>query len=78
MLDCFIDGLIDTLKVFPFLLISFYIIEILEHTINSNKRLESSGKYGPVFKTDRIYNNIYSAARTWTSKIHEQGIRDGT
>lgn len=48
MLDCFIDGLIDTLKVFPFLLISFYIIEILEHTINSNKRLESSGKYGPL------------------------------
>ena len=48
MLDCFIDGLIDTLKVFPFLLISFYIIEILEHTINSNKRLESSGKYGSV------------------------------
>lgn len=48
MLDCFIDGLIDTLKVFPFLLISFYIIEILEHTINSDKRLESSGKYGPV------------------------------
>lgn len=48
MLDCFIDGLIDTLKVFPFLLVSFYIIEILEHTINSNKRLESSGKYGPV------------------------------
>lgn len=47
MLDCFIDGLIDTLKVFPFLLISFYIIEILEHKINSNKRLESSGKYGP-------------------------------
>lgn len=48
MLDCFIDGLIDTLKVFPFLLISFYIIEILEYKINSNKRLESSGKYGPV------------------------------
>ena len=48
MLDCFIDGLIDTLKVFPFLLVSFYIIEILEHTINSNKRLESSGKYGSV------------------------------
>ena len=48
MLDCFIDGLIDTLKVFPFLLISFYIIEILEHKINSNKRLESSGKYGSV------------------------------
>ncbi len=48
MLDCFIDGLIDTLKVFPFLLISFYIIEILEHKINSNKRLESSGKYGPI------------------------------
>lgn len=48
MLDCFIDGLIDTLKVFPFLLVSFYIIEILEHKINSNKRLESSGKYGPL------------------------------
>lgn len=48
MLDCFLDGLIDTLKVFPFLLISFYIIEILEHKINSNKRLESSGKYGPI------------------------------
>ena len=48
MLDCFLDGLIDTIKVFPFLLVSFYIIEVLEHKINSNKRLESSGKYGPI------------------------------
>ena len=69
MLDCFIDGLIDTLKVFPFLLVSFYIIEILEHKINSNKRLESSGKYGPVLGSllgiipqcgiDSIATNLY-------------------
>lgn len=48
MLDCFLDGLIDTLRVFPFLLVSFYIIELLEHKINSNKKLEHSGKYGPI------------------------------
>ena len=49
MLDVILDGLIDTIKVFPFLLISFVIIEILEHKINSNQKLEKAGRLGPLF-----------------------------
>ena len=49
MLDVLLDGLIDTIKVFPFLLISFIIIEILEHKINSNQTLEKAGHLGPLF-----------------------------
>ena len=49
MLDVLLDGLIDTIKVFPFLLISFIIIEILEHKINSNQKLEKAGHLGPLF-----------------------------
>ena len=49
MLDAILDGVIDTVKIVPFLFISFFIIEILEHKLNSNKKLEKAGKLGPVF-----------------------------
>ncbi len=49
MLDAILDGVIDTVKIVPFLFISFFIIEILEHKLNSNKKLEKAGKLGPLF-----------------------------
>lgn len=49
MLDAILDGVIDTVKIVPFLFISFFIIEILEHKFNSNKKLEKAGKFGPLF-----------------------------
>lgn len=49
MLDAILDGVIDTVKIVPFLFISFFIIEILEHKLNSNKKLEKAGKFGPLF-----------------------------
>lgn len=49
MLDAILDGVIDTVKIVPFLFISFFIIEILEHKLNSNKKLERAGKLGPLF-----------------------------
>lgn len=49
VLDAILDGVIDTVKIVPFLFISFFIIEILEHKLNSNKKLEKAGKFGPLF-----------------------------
>ena len=50
MLDIIQDTLIDSLKMLPFLLISYIIIEYIEHKKSSkiNFILSSSGKYGSV------------------------------
>lgn len=50
MLDCLIDGLLDTLKLLPYLFITFILIELIEHKLNkkSNKLLKENKKYGVV------------------------------
>ena len=48
MLDCLMDGILDTLKTIPYLFIAFYIIEFLEHKINSNKIINQAGRLGPL------------------------------
>lgn len=50
MLDCILDGLIDTLKLLPYLFITFVILEFIEHKFskNNSKVLASNKKYGPV------------------------------
>ena len=48
MLDVLLDGLIDTIKVFPFLLISFIIIKIIEHKINFNQTLHKALHLNPL------------------------------
>ena len=50
MLDCIIDGLIDTLKLLPYLLITFMILEYLEHKLSkkNEKILKKNKKYGPI------------------------------
>ena len=48
MLDIFKDALIDTLKLIPFLFLSFIIMEILEHKLTNKKKLAKLNKYGPL------------------------------
>ena len=50
MVDCLIDGLIDTLKLLPYLLITFLILEFIEHKFSkkSQKILSKNKKYGPL------------------------------
>ena len=50
MLDSLLDAFIDTIKIFPFLLIAFVILEYLEHSLTKKNRkyLENSKKIGPL------------------------------
>ena len=50
MLDIITDTLIDALKLLPFLLVTFYIMEYIEHKLSdkSKEKIEKSGKYGPI------------------------------
>lgn len=47
MYDSLIDSLLDTLKIIPFLFISYLIMELLEHKIDSKKILKKCHKFGP-------------------------------
>lgn len=50
MLDILIDSIIDSVKLIPFLLITYLIMEYLEHKTSDKhrKRIQKSGKMGPV------------------------------
>lgn len=48
MIDIIKDTLIDAIKLLPFLLITFIIIEYLEHKINNKKIITKSNKCGPI------------------------------
>ena len=50
MLDLILDGVIDTLKLIPYLCVTFMILELLEHKINkkNEKFLTKSKKIGPI------------------------------
>ncbi len=50
MIDCLIDGLIDTLKLLPYLLITFLLLEFLEHKLSkkNEKILSKAKKGGPI------------------------------
>ena len=50
MLDCLLDGLFDTLKLLPYLLVTFIILEFLEHKLkgNNEKLLKKNKKFGPI------------------------------
>ena len=49
MIDIIQDTLIDTIKLLPFLFITFLIIEMIEHKINNKKIITKSKKLGPFF-----------------------------
>lgn len=49
MKEIIIETLVDSIKLFPFLLVTFLLIEWLEHKVNSKKIINTSGKLGPLF-----------------------------
>ena len=50
MLEIFQDSIIDTLKLLPFLFITYLIMEYIEHKMNdkSKKTIKKAGKFGPI------------------------------
>lgn len=50
MSDILIDSLIDTIKLIPFLLITFLILELIEHKLKNktNQIISTSDKFGPI------------------------------
>ena len=59
MLDIIKDTLIDTIKLLPFLFITFIIIEYIEHKINNKKIITKSKKSVNINRHDTI---SYSAS----------------
>lgn len=48
MMDIILDTLKDSLKLLPFLFITFLIIEYIEHKIDNKKIVKILGKFGPI------------------------------
>lgn len=50
MVDSLLDGLIDTLKLLPYLLITFIVLEFIEHKLSKKNQniLSKNKKYGPL------------------------------
>ena len=50
MVDCLMDALMDTLKLLPYLLVTFLILELIEHKLSkkNEKILVKNKKYGPI------------------------------
>lgn len=51
MLDVILDTLIDTIKLIPFLLITYIIMEFIEHKTSHKTKdtIKKSGRFGPLF-----------------------------
>lgn len=51
MVDIWIDSLADSVKLLPFLFLTYLLMELLEHKTGSNarKRIRTAGKFGPVW-----------------------------
>ena len=49
MIDCLLDGFIDTLKLLPYLVVTFLVLEYIEHKFSkkNKKILSRNKKYGP-------------------------------
>ena len=50
MKDCLMDGLLDTVKLLPYLLVTFLLLEFIEHKLSkkNQKVLSKNKKYGPL------------------------------
>ena len=51
MIDCILDALLDTLKLIPYLFVTFIILEAIEHKLNkkTQKIITKYKKLGPIF-----------------------------
>ena len=73
MLDCLLDGLVDTIKLLPYLFITFLFLEFLEHKMSkkTEKLIQKNQKLGPIYGGvlgalpqcgfSTISSNLYSA-----------------
>lgn len=54
MLDILLDAGKDTLRLIPFLFVTYLIMEYLEHKLSdkSKEKIKKSGKFGPVIRRD--------------------------
>ena len=52
MLDILLDTVIDSLKLIPFLFITYLLMEYLEHKLSdkSKEKIKKSGKFGPLIR----------------------------
>ena len=48
MKEVILETIIDSVKLLPFLIITFILIEFIEHKINNKKLVTKAGKFGPV------------------------------
>ena len=42
------EALLDTIKLLPFLFISFILMELIEHKLTNKKKLKKINKFGPL------------------------------
>ena len=51
MLDCILDGFIDTIKILPYLFVTFLVLEFIEHKMNkkTEKIIKKNQKLGPIY-----------------------------
>ena len=75
MIDCLMDGLIDTLKILPYLFVTFLILEFLEHKMSKKTEniIKKNQKFGP------IYGGLFGALpqcgfSTISSNLYSSGI----
>lgn len=47
MLEVIKETIIDSVKLLPFLIVTFILIELIEHKINNKKLVSKAGKFGP-------------------------------
>lgn len=47
-MDSLLDAFLDVLKLIPFLFISFIVMELIEHKLNNQKKLNKINKFGPL------------------------------
>lgn len=50
MIDCLLDALLDTIKLIPYLLVTFLLLEFVEHKVSNkmHKKLSNINKTGPI------------------------------
>lgn len=47
-MEAILDALIDSLKLIPFLFVSFALMELIEHKLNNKSKLKTVNKFGPL------------------------------
>ena len=50
MQDIIMDGIIDTLKLLPYLFITFLLLEFIEHKLSNKNRKRRFNTYGNIIK----------------------------